>query len=83
MANTQRHPKVEAWLKREAREQQARYKKIAKGMNETLAPQREQWIAEFFERIQTRGFNTHSFHRRQIHPEELPARPKRKLKVVF
>ena len=83
MADTKRDPKVAAWLKTEAKEQQARYKKIVKKMNEELAPRREQWIAEFFERIQTRGFNTHSFHRRKIGSEEIPARPKRKFRVVF
>jgi len=83
MANTKRDPEAAAWLKTETKEQETRYKKIVKKMNKDLAPRRDKWIAEFFERIQTRGFNTHSYHRRKIGPEEIPARPKRKFRVVF
>ncbi len=75
-------PAVRAWLKRELREQQERYKKIVKEM-EALAPQREKWIQEFFQRIQTRGFCVHADIRRRIKPEEIPKRPKRKLRVVY
>lgn len=78
-----RTKKVEAWLKQELKEQKARYTKIEQAMNVELAPQREIWYAEFEERIQTRGFNTHADIRRKIKPEELYPRPKRKAKVVF
>lgn len=78
-----RAKEVEAWVKQELKEQKARYKKIEHAMNVELAPQREIWYAEFEERIQTRGFNTHADNRRKIKPEELYPRPKRKAKVVF
>ena len=77
-----RPPEVGAWLRREVREQEARYRKIVAEM-ETLAPQRERWIAEFYERIQTRGFNVHADVRRRVRPEEIPPPPRRKLRVVF
>lgn len=75
-------PAVRAWLKKELKEQQERYRKIVKEM-EALAPQREKWIQEFFQRIQTRGFCVHADIRRRIKPEEIPQRPKRKLRVIY
>jgi hypothetical protein len=85
MAETKRKrsPAVEKWLQREAKEQAARYKKIEKQMNVTIAPERDGWIAAFLERIQSRGFFIHSDMKRKIKPEEIPIRPKRKFKVVF
>ncbi|MEM4724335.1 MAG: hypothetical protein QXP01_04930 [Candidatus Hadarchaeum sp.] len=77
-----RSRQVKAWLKQELKEQQERYKKIVAEM-EALSPQREQWIEEFFQRIQTRGFCVHKDIRRRIKPEEIPPRPKRKLRVVY
>lgn len=74
---------VERWLRQEIKEQRARYKRIEKAMNVDLAPQRDDWVAAFLERIQTRGFNVHADIRRKIKPEEIPTRPKRKFKVVF
>lgn len=73
---------VAKWLQQEAREQQARYKKIVKQM-EALAPERDKWIAAFERRIQTRGFNVHSDTLRKIKPEEIYPRPKGRVKVVF
>ena len=73
---------VRAWIAQELREQDERYQKIYAEM-EDLAPQREDWIQAFFERIQTRGFSLHAGIRRKVKPEELPKRPKRKLRVVF
>jgi len=77
-----RSREVKAWLKQELKEQQPRYQKIVAEM-EALAPQREQWIQEFFERIQRRGFSVHAGIRRKIKPEEIPQRPQRKLRVVY
>jgi len=77
-----RSREVRAWLKGELRDQQERYKKIVAEM-EALSPQRETWIKEFFERIQTRGFCVHWDIRRKIGPEEIPPRPRRKLRVVY
>ena len=43
---------VKAWIKKEIKIQKALHKKIAKAMNEDLAPKRAKWYEEFFERIQ-------------------------------
>ncbi len=77
-----RHEKVEAWLARELKEQEARHRNIVKEM-EALTPEREKWIQEFLQRIQSRGFNVHSSILRRIKAEEIPARPKRKLRVNY
>jgi hypothetical protein len=79
------HPRsreVEAWIKREIREQKARYRKILADQ-EALTPKRDRWIADFLERIQSRGFHVHFNNLRKIRPEEVPVKPKRKFKVVF
>ena len=49
-------PEVKAWLEEEIAEQEARFKVIEKEMQE-LAPTREKWYQEFFDRITTTGFN--------------------------
>jgi hypothetical protein len=72
-----------AWLKQEIAEQQARFRRIEREMNDTVAKQRDGWIEAFLERIQTRGYNVHFNMLRKIKPEEIPKRPKRKFKVVF
>jgi hypothetical protein len=77
-----RSREAEAWLKREIREQKARYRKIL-AEQEALTPKRDRWIADFLERIQTRGFHVHFNIIRKIRPEEVPVKPKRKFKVVF
>jgi hypothetical protein len=74
---------VEAWLKKEIAEQKVRYRKIEHEMNVTLAKQRDKWIDEFLERIQTRGYSVHFNMMRKIKAEEIPKKPKRKFKVVF
>jgi hypothetical protein len=74
---------VERWLRQEIKEQRARYKQVEKAMNVDLSSQRDEWVTAFLERIQRRGFNVHADIRRQIKPEEIPTRPKRKYKVVF
>ncbi len=73
---------VKAWLKKEAVEQKARYKKIVADQ-EALSPKRDKWVAEFLERIQTRGFNVHADMLRKIPASEIPKKPRRKFKVVF
>lgn len=78
-----RGKKAEAWVKQETKEQITRYKKIVKAMNVELAPQRDLWVAEFQQRIQSRGFYVHADIRRKIKPEEIYKKPKRKTKVVF
>ncbi len=75
-------PKVRKWIDDEIAEQLARYQKIVEEM-EAIAPERERWVREFLERIQTRGYNMHADMLRQIPPNEIPKRPDRKLRVVF
>lgn len=79
----QREPEVEQWLTEEVAEQRARYEKIAFEMNVELAEQREKWIQEFYERIQTTGFNVHADIKKIIKPEEIFPKPDREFKVVF
>ena len=72
-----------AWLKKEIAEQTVRYRKIEHEMNVTIAKQRDKWIEEFLQRIQTRGYDVHFNMMRKIKPEEIPKKPKRKFKVVY
>ena len=78
-----RSEEVEKWLNEEFGEQRERYEKIAKEMNIDLAGQREVWIQEFYQRIQTTGFNVHADMKKVIKPEELFQKPDREFKVVF
>jgi hypothetical protein len=76
-------PRVQAWIDAETRDQLVRYRRIAAEMA-ALAPARERWLREFFERITgPRGFSVHAGTRRTIRPEELPARPARPWRVVW
>jgi hypothetical protein len=77
-----RSAEVLAWLRKEDAEQKRRYRKIV-NEQEALTPKRERWIAEFLERIQTRGTHVHFNQMRKVRPEEIPTKPKRKFKVVF
>ncbi|MBV6424144.1 MAG: hypothetical protein NAOJABEB_01954 [Steroidobacteraceae bacterium] len=77
-----RSREVEAWLRREIAEQKVRYRKIV-AEQDALAPKRDKWVAEFLERIQTRGTHVHFNMMRKVRPEEIPVRPKRKFRVVF
>ena len=78
-----RSEEVKKWLNEEFGEQRERYEKIAKEMNIDLANQREVWIQEFYQRIQTTGFNVHADMKKIIKPEELFQKPDREFKVVF
>ncbi|MSO96632.1 MAG: hypothetical protein EXR11_00220 [Rhodospirillaceae bacterium] len=71
-----------AWVKQELADQVDRYKKIVQEM-EALAPQREQWVKGFLERIQTRGWHVHAAMRRVIPKNEIRPRDGRPLQVVF
>ena len=79
----QRSREAQAWLKQEIAEQKARYRRIEHQMNVTIAGKRDKWIAEFLERIQTRGYNVHFNMLRKIRPEEIPKKPRRRFKVVY
>ena len=76
-------PEVKAWIEEEAAEQEARYQKIAKEM-EDLAPTREKWYQEYFDRITNIGFNTDGDDKMKIDPADLPVKPEgRKDKVTW
>lgn len=80
-----KHPRTretERWLKQEIADQKKRYKAIV-AEQEALAPKRDKWVDAFLGRIQTRGWHFHLDQMRKIRPEEIPAKPKRKFKVVF
>lgn len=77
-----RSREAEAWLRKEIAEQKKRYGAIVKEQD-ALAPKRDKWIAEFLQRIQTRGGHVHFDQMRKIRPEEIATRPRRKFKVVF
>jgi len=86
MPNSIKHTRsreAASWLRKEIVEQKARFRKIEREMNVTIASQRDKWIDAFLERIQTRGYNVHFNMLRKIKPEEIPKRPKRRFKVVF
>ena len=78
----ERSPEAQAWIDAEASAQLEIYAKIVKEMDD-LEPERERWIEEFLERIQTRGYHVHADILRVIKPEEIPVRPNRKLRVVY
>ncbi len=78
----ERSAEATKWLEEEIAEQQARYEKIVADM-EALNEQREQWYAEFLDRIQTYGFNEDGDRRVKIKPEDIPVRPDGPHKVVY
>lgn len=67
-------PEVEAWIEEERVEQEARFAKIEREMEE-LGPQRERWYQEFFDRISTLGFNVDGDDKLRIAPADLPVKP--------
>ena len=71
-----------AWLEEEIAEQQARYEKIVADMD-AISDLREQWYAEFLERIQTYGFNEDGDRRVKISPDDIPVKPEGPHKVVY
>ncbi len=77
-----RSREAESWLKQEIAAQKKRYKAIV-AEQDALEPKRNKWVAEFLQRIQTRGWHFHLDQMRKIRPEEIPTKPKRKFKVVF
>jgi hypothetical protein len=76
-------PEVKRWIAQEARAQRARYDQIGREMAK-LAPLRDQWAREFYERITgPRGFSVHAGQRRTIRQDEIAARPKRPWRVLW
>lgn len=72
----------QAWIDSCAEEQRARHLQIVADMD-ALAEQRDRWIDEFVDRIQTLGFNYNCDEKRLIPEDEAPQRPDRPFKVVF
>lgn len=79
----QRSREAQSWLRKEIAEQRRRYRRIEREMNVELAPKREQWYAEFLHDIQTRGYHVHFNVLRKIKPEEIPKKPKGRIRVVY
>ena len=76
-------PEVRQWLEEEIAEQEERFKLIEKEMQD-LAPTREKWYQEFFDRITTIGFNVDGDDKMKISPADLPVKPEgREDRVVW
>ena len=69
------------WLKVEAAEQQRRYRSLV-AAQALLATRRSRWITQFLARIQARGGHVDGAERRRVRPEEIPLKPRRRLRVV-
>ena len=80
--NYQRTRAAVLWLREEIAAQKRRYRAIV-SEQDALAPKRDQWVADFLHRIQTRGYHVHFDQMRKISAEEIHSRPKRKFRVVF
>ncbi len=65
---------VKEWIKGEIEAQEARFAKIDQEMKD-LAPTREQWYQEFFDRLTTIGFNMSGDDKLVLKPEQLPVKP--------
>ncbi|NKB44660.1 MAG: hypothetical protein GKS03_10330 [Alphaproteobacteria bacterium] len=70
------------WFNEELKEQLDRYETIVKAMDD-MSAEREQWVADFLHRVQTRGFHWHAENRRVIPKEEIRPRDGRPLQVIF
>ena len=75
-------PEVQEWIKGEIEAQEKRFSIIDKQM-EDLAPMREKWYQEFFDRITTIGFNTDGDEKMVISPSDLPVKPKGRVDQVI
>jgi hypothetical protein len=77
-----RSEQVRRWLEDNLAEQERRHAAIAAGM-EALTATRQSWIAEFFQRLQTTGYNVAGDQKRRITRAELPVNPGRPFKVTY
>lgn len=77
-----RKTEAQNWIRENIAEQKKRYAAIVKEQDD-LAPQREKWVEQFLEIIQTRGFNVNGDMKRVIKPGEIAKKPKGKHQVVF
>ena len=78
----ERSTEVEEWIKEESEEQELRYEKIAKEMDD-LKVKREGWYEEFFYRIENKGFNTDADERTKIKSEDIPVKPEGREDIVI
>ena len=79
----ERSSEAEDWVKEEIAEQEARFAEIEASM-EALAPTREKWYQEFFDRIKTNGFNLDGDDKMPIPDADLPIKTAdRKDQVVW
>ena len=67
-------PEVQEWIKQEIAEQEARFSLIETEM-EDLAPTREKWYQDFFDRITTNGFNVDGDDKVVQSKADLPVKP--------
>ncbi len=81
-AKPARSREADAWFRENIAEQKKRYTAIVKEQDE-LGPQREKWVEQFLQIIQTRGFNVSGDTKRVIKPSEIARKPKGKHQVVF
>ena len=81
-AKPARSKEADAWFTENIAEQKKRYAAIVKEQDE-LGPQREKWVEQFLQIIQTRGFNVSGDTKRVIKPNEIARKPKGKHQVVF
>ncbi len=76
-------PEVTEWIAEENRVQMGHYRRIFQQIAE-LAPHRDRWVEEFFERITgPRGYSVHAGTRRTIPEDQIPARPDRPWRLVW
>ena len=79
----ERSREEEEWVREEIAEQEQRFAKIDKQMND-LEPTRAKWYEEFFDRLSLRGFNTDGDQKMKIKREDLPVKPEgREDRVVW
>ena len=81
-AKPARSREADAWFRENIVEQKKRYAAILKEQD-GLASQREKWVEQFLQVIQTKGFNVSGDTRRVIKPSEIAKKPKGKHQVVF
>ncbi len=74
---------VRAWIAAEDAAQMQHYRRIYREID-ALAPLRDVWVEEFFERITgPRGYSVHAGTRRTIARDDIPERPDRPWRLVW
>jgi len=72
--DNERSSDAAAWVEEEKADQEVRYAKIAKEMDD-LKEERAVWYEEFFYRIMNKGFSADGDNRVKIKPEDIPVKP--------